>query len=193
VSLRIIAGELGGRRIETPPGRATRPTREAVREAWFSALGERVRGSRVLDLFAGSGALGIEALSRGASAVTFVESDRTAIEVLRRNLDRLDVAERAHVRRVDALSFVESATRAGRREWDIVLADPPYTGDAAERLATLFDRFEYAAVLCLEHAPGTTFDREADWQRAYGDTELSFFVGRGERTAISEGASGHEQ
>ena len=73
MSLRIVAGELGGRRIEVPPGRQVRPTGERVREAWFSALGDRIGGSTAIDLFAGSGALGIEALSRGASTVHFVE------------------------------------------------------------------------------------------------------------------------
>jgi 16S rRNA (guanine966-N2)-methyltransferase len=192
LSIRIVAGELGGRRIEVPPGRSTRPTREAVREAWFSALGDRTRGSRVLDLFSGSGALGIEALSRGAAAVTFVEVDRRVCGLLRRNLSGLAIQDRTEVRCADAVSLVESLTRARRRPWDIVLADPPYSSDAAAVLAQAFDRYAFATILCVEHAPGLEFVREPDWQRTYGDTALSFFVDPADRPDSTEGASGHE-
>ena len=185
MSLRIIAGNLGGRRIEALPGTATRPTRAAVREAWFSALGDRVHGSRVLDLFSGSGALGIEALSRGASSATFIESDRRSCRVLERNLSRLGIEARASVRCADALAYVESLVRARRREWDIVLADPPYGGAAAARLVEAFGAFAFAAVLCVEHAPGVVFTRPADWRRRYGASALSFYLDP------KEGASGH--
>ena len=86
--MRVIAGEFGGRRLRTPRGEATRPTSERVREAVFSMLGE-IAGARVLDLFAGSGALGIEALSRGAASAVFVDSDRDAIRAVDRNLEKL--------------------------------------------------------------------------------------------------------
>jgi 16S rRNA (guanine966-N2)-methyltransferase len=186
VTLRIIAGELGGRRIDTPPGSGTRPTREAVREAWFSALAERLHESRVLDLFAGSGALGIEALSRGATVVSFVEADRHACEVLRKNLERLGIEDRTEVRCGDAERFVENLARARRRDWDIVVADPPYEGRCSERLVEAFDRFSFASVLCVEHAPGIQFSREADWHRRYGETALSFFVDPKEGTRAHE-------
>lgn len=186
MSLRIIAGELGGRRIDVPQGPGTRPTREAVREAWFSALGEQLLGARVLDLFAGSGALGIEALSRGASAVVFVESDPRACRVLERNLERLGIRSRTRVRRTDALAVIQELVRARRREWDIVLADPPYGSDAAVRLVSAFSAFAYADVLCVEHARGAHLPCAADWQRRYGDSELSFYRDQ------TEGASAHE-
>jgi len=185
MSLRIIAGELKGRRIEAPRGACTRPTRSAVREAWFSALGDRIAGSRVLDLFAGSGALGIEAVSRGASTVTFVESDRRACRILQKNLCRLQVESRARVLCDDALGYIDGLVRARRRAWDIVLADPPYGSDAAERLIDAFGRFPYADVLCVEHAPGSTGPRAADWRRRYGESVLSFYVD------LTEGATGH--
>ena len=186
MSLRIVAGELGGRRLRAPRGRATRPTREAVREAWFSALGDRVRGSRVLDLFAGSGALGLEALSRGASLVHFVESDREVIRVLERNVRDLAVEDRAVVRHRDAVTLAQSLARAERLEWDIVLADPPYSGGEAAEVIAAFQQFAFAAILCVEHSPELELAEAPEWQRRYGETTLSFFLNP------AEGAPGHE-
>ena len=120
--MRIVAGRYGGRRIAAPPGRDTRPTADRVREALFSILGA-LDGARVLDLYAGSGALGIEALSRGAAAAVFVERDRRAAAVLRDNLRALGAD--ADVRQVDALAALRGA-RAGGETYDLVLCDPPY-------------------------------------------------------------------
>src|SRR5437764_414764 len=104
---RIVAGVLGGRRIVAPPGRGTRPTSDRVREALFSILGaDAVEGARVLDLFAGSGALGIEALSRGAASATFVESDPRAAAAIDRNLEELGLVGRVHRR--DVFAWVAS-------------------------------------------------------------------------------------
>jgi 16S rRNA (guanine966-N2)-methyltransferase len=122
--VRVIAGRFGGRSLLAPRGRATRPTSDRVREALFSILGaDAVQDARVLDLFAGSGALGIEALSRGASHVAFVDSAGAAIAALRRNLDAL--AAEAEVRRQDALVYLRSASRDARL-YDLVFLDPPY-------------------------------------------------------------------
>jgi 16S rRNA (guanine966-N2)-methyltransferase len=126
--MRVIAGRHGGRRLQAPAGEATRPTADRVREALFSILGPRVEGARVLDLFAGSGALGIEALSRGAASATFVESSPAAVRVLRANLDAL--GEDAEVVRADALRWLHGAARAAR-QYDLVLLDPPYRRGAA--------------------------------------------------------------
>ena len=104
--MRVVAGEFGGRRLQAPRGRATRPTADRVREALFSMLGD-VGGARVLDLYAGSGALGIEALSRGAASAVFVDSEARAAEAIRRNLDTLGA--RGEVRRQDALRFLAAA------------------------------------------------------------------------------------
>ena len=123
MSLRVVAGEFGGRRLAAPRGAGARPTQDRVREALFSVLGP-LGGVRVLDLFAGSGALGIEALSRGAREATFVDSDAAAARVVRQNLERIGV-EGARVFRADALSFLRGAARHGDR-WDLVLCDPPY-------------------------------------------------------------------
>ena len=125
--LRIIAGELGGRRLKVPPG-VTRPTADRVREALFSILGD-VSGLRVLDLFAGSGALGIEALSRGAREAVFVDNSAQAVATLRENLRALDV--QAEVHRHDAVAWLSGAGKG--EPFALVFCDPPY--DLAQSLA----------------------------------------------------------
>lgn len=188
--LRIIAGTLGGRRIAAPPGRATRPTREAVREAWFSALGPGVAGVRVLDLFAGSGALGIEALSRGAAEVTFVERGREAARVLESNLETLGLWDRATVVRSDVGAFLEAlSTSAGEEapRFDLALADPPYASPWPARLAAALAEHRFADLLCVEHAPGALGEEGVVWRRAYGDTILSFLRPSGEPADAGHG------
>jgi 16S rRNA (guanine966-N2)-methyltransferase len=128
--MRVIAGELGGRHLRAPEGRGTRPTADRVREAIFSILGD-VTGLRVLDLFAGSGALGIEALSRGADEAVFVDNDPRAITAVRRNLAALDLLG-AQVSRGDALAFLADAA-PDAPPFDLVFVDPPYS--SANRLA----------------------------------------------------------
>ena len=130
--LRIVAGELRGRRIDVPIGESVRPTGDRVREALFDILGDRVCQARVADLYAGSGALGIEALSRGASSVVFVERDATVTVVLRRNLDALGVASRAVVVRDDVLPAARRGFPGGPVA--LVLADPPYGAYPGEAL-----------------------------------------------------------
>jgi 16S rRNA (guanine966-N2)-methyltransferase len=123
--MRIIAGSRKGARIFAPKGRKTRPTGDRVREAAFNLIGPGyVEDAKVLDLFAGSGAMGLEALSRGAAHATFVESDREACRTIVRNLDKL-VLEDATVLCQDALTALRTDSRAGTR-YDLVLVDPPY-------------------------------------------------------------------
>jgi 16S rRNA (guanine966-N2)-methyltransferase len=120
--MRVIAGIYGGRELVAPRGRTTRPTSDRVREALFSILGD-VSETRVLDLFAGSGALAIEALSRGAAEATLVDSSAAAVAAIRRNLHRLGIE--ASVRRAKALAFLERARGSGP-DYDLVFLDPPY-------------------------------------------------------------------
>ncbi len=170
--MRVIAGRYGGRRLKTPAGEATRPTSDRVREALFSILGTRVQDARVLDLFAGSGALGLEALSRGAREATFVESAPAALAALRANLAALGAD--AEVVRADALRWLRGAP-AGARQYDLVFLDPPYRR-AAELGAPL------SASLPALLAPGALVVAESDRrapleltitrtdERRYGDT-----------------------
>jgi 16S rRNA (guanine966-N2)-methyltransferase len=120
--MRVVAGELGGRRLVSPDGTSTRPTTDRVREAIFNSLGSAglIEGALVADLYAGSGALGIEALSRGAEHCVFVERDRSALRALEANLDALDLRSRSRVITFDVFSV------AGSVDADIAFADPPY-------------------------------------------------------------------
>jgi 16S rRNA (guanine(966)-N(2))-methyltransferase RsmD len=127
---RIIGGEGKGRRLESVKGQATRPTASRVRQTLFDILASRVPGSRFLDAFAGSGGVGLEALSRGASRVVFVEHARDAVTVLKRNVGRMGSAA-AEVYRQDALVALAAFADAGRR-FDLIYVDPPYQGDLYE-------------------------------------------------------------
>lgn len=174
---RIVAGTAGGRRLAVPV-RGTRPTSERVREALFNALESLVDldGLWVLDLYAGSGALGFEALSRGAAGVTFVESDRRVVEVLRRNASALGLPGS----RVAPTTVAAWAAGGADRRYDVVLADPPYAVDNAELAPVLADLVAGGwlaedAVLVVERAAR---DGEPPWppgvtpirSRRYGDT-----------------------
>jgi 16S rRNA (guanine(966)-N(2))-methyltransferase RsmD len=175
--MRIVGGRLGGRVLRAPTGQATRPTSEKVREAVFNILGE-VEGASVLDLFAGSGALGLEALSRGAAHATFVDTGRPALAAMRANLDELGVGDRATVLASDAV-----AVAAGHRPtepWSLVFVDPPYRSELARRAVEALQHLAPDAVIVIEHdrrnAPperlGSLLRTD---ERRYGDTLVSFY------------------
>ncbi|MEP0548768.1 MAG: 16S rRNA (guanine(966)-N(2))-methyltransferase RsmD [Rhodothermales bacterium] len=174
--MRIIGGTFRGHRLRAPKG-PTRPTTDRTREAIFNLLQSRValHDVRVLDLFAGSGALGLEALSRGAASATFVEQGGAALGTIRQNADALGVAARCSLHRADALRFlaVEPAMR-----YDLVLADPPYDLDALERLPDLIlPHVAAEGLLVLEHGDNVGFDAHPalEMSRAYGQTVVSLF------------------
>ena len=135
----------------------------------MSILGDALSGARVLDLFAGSGALGLEALSRGAASVNFVELNPPSLQALRQNIAALGVAAAVTVHRGDALRFVE---RLSGGEFDLVLADPPYTTDQAARLVSLFRQKPFGRILSVEHRSDQELD--GDHTRRYGDTAITF-------------------
>lgn len=178
--MRVVGGTLGGRPLISPRGRATRPTPERVREAVFSIL-VSVEGLAVLDLFAGSGALAIEALSRGASSAVLVDSSPAAVAAIRRNLDALGL--HAEVRRQTALGFLRSA-RVDAHEYDLVFLDPPYrqAGGLGRDLSQSLEPVLAAGARVVAES-----DRRAplslsegfslDDERRYGDTLIRIFHG----------------
>jgi 16S rRNA (guanine966-N2)-methyltransferase len=168
--VRIVGGRFGGRRLTAPRGGRVRPTADRVRESWMSIVAPELPGARVADLFAGSGALGLEALSRGAASADFVELAPASLAALRANIETLGIAGQARVHRGDALRFVE---RLGPAAYDLVFADPPYTTAAAERLAALFRRTPFARILSIEHRVELAL--AGDDTRRYGDTAITFF------------------
>jgi 16S rRNA (guanine966-N2)-methyltransferase len=175
--VRIIAGLRKGARISAPPGLRTRPTPDRVREAAFNLIGP-LEGARVLDLYAGSGAMGLESLSRGAMRVVFVESDRAAVETIKRNLAKLDLAG-AEVVLGDAARRLADDARAGSR-YDLVLIDPPYRmlNDALERLAPHFpSTLARGGVVVVESAAGEEPELPLSLRtsRRYGSVRLTLF------------------
>ncbi len=186
--MRVIAGSAGGRRLTAPRGRIARPTSDRVREAMFSSLGPDVPGARVLDLFAGTGALGIEALSRGAAAATFVEANETVVATLRANLKTTDLDDRATVIKGDAAAVV---SRPCADPFSIVLCDPPYTFPVADVVA-LLDALDAGGCLAADVVVVVERDRRdagvsqaqalldvrgllaVDRRRSYGDTVLLY-------------------
>jgi 16S rRNA (guanine966-N2)-methyltransferase len=179
--MRVIAGSAGGIRLAVPK-RGVRPTMDRVKAAIFSSLGDAVIGARVLDLFAGSGALGIEALSRGAVSVVFVESDPQSAEIIEGNLTETKLKGR--IRQQDVFDFLRHAS--GAELFDIVFADPPYekTEDgerftekllANEALSQLMDA---GGIFVLEKRPAEALPEMKQWhlvrQKTYGATEVLF-------------------
>lgn len=174
----MTGGFLGGRRLVAPAGRGVRPTTDRVREAIFARLGA-LDGARVLDLYAGTGALGIEAISRGAASVVFVERARASLEVLERNLATFGLAQRARVLRRDAAAALAALGQAAER-FDLVLLDPPYEmGEEERALCALVSAGVLApgAVVVVErsrrHALASIAGLVLEDERRYGDTVVS--------------------
>lgn len=177
--MRVIAGTLGGRRLVAPHGLATRPTGERVREALYSVLGP-LDGEVVLDLYAGTGALGIEALSRGAARAVFVENARPAVAALRQNLAVLGIGARANLLCLAVARAARQLERVG--PFDLVLADPPWAhlAEAAAALEGLaVNALSLGARVMLEHAARDAAPPIAGLAlrttRAYGDTAISLY------------------
>jgi 16S rRNA (guanine966-N2)-methyltransferase len=170
---RIVSGTWGGRRLTVPRDRKVRPTAERVREAWLSIVGPELLGARVVDLFAGSGALGLEALSRGAEHATFVELLPASLDALASNIVALGAGDRATVRRADAMRFV-AGLESGC--FDVALADPPFTVDFAPRLLQAWRCNPFASLLAIEHDPRTIL--EGDETRRWGDVAVTFVRSR---------------
>lgn len=180
--MRVIAGSHRGRRLSAPQGTSLRPTSDKVREALFSILGPRISGNRFLDLYAGTGAVGIEALSRGAIVATFVESDSDAMRVMQDNLTACGLLEQAELRSEPTETFLR------QRQWrhapyEIVFADPPYADPTAVELVLsswTIGLLTPDAVMVIEQdaraeLPNATDEARCTRRYRYGDTALFLY------------------
>ena len=187
--MRSIAGDRRGARITAPKGTATRPTGDSVREAAYNLIGP-VEDAAVLDLFAGSGAMGLEALSRGAAHCDFVEKDAKVLATLQQNLTGLGAGERATVHRSEVVRFLTergggaalappASDAAPPPEWDLAFADPPYNQGIAEALAARWLAAPFATIFGVEHEVHVTLPSPetgpAPDRRVYGITALTFY------------------
>jgi len=186
--MRVIAGSAGGVPLHTPRT-DLRPTMDRVKAAIFSSLGEKIIGARVLDLFAGSGSLGIEALSRGAESADFVESSARAAESIQRNLEKTQLAgANARIHAADVFSFLDRlpTSLARQQVFNIVFADPPYAKQPGERdfapellhSRALQNALASDGVFVLEKMPGAQMPKADEWEilraKTYGATEVVF-------------------
>ena len=186
-TMRVTGGELRGIPIKAPAGKRTRPTSDKVRQAMFNVLGDSVVGAKALDLFAGSGALGIEALSRGAERAVFVEKDTSAIRAINANIEKADLSDRTRILRADFRSALTRLNREGA-EFDLIFIDPPYEGDfLADARAALGDDCVTTkdSIIVVEHfsknsPPELLSGLPLVDTRAYGQTSLSYYYIRDE-------------
>ena len=174
--LRVSGGDAKGRRLKAPKG--IRPTQGMVKQAIFNLVGPGIEGADVLDLFAGSGALGIEALSRGAAVVTFVDHQARGLAILRQNLDVLGLKDHARVVRSDVVRWLEASPDVIRRA-GFVFLDPPYDDIVLDRALKVLDRGVDEATVVAEHSRRQLMPSlsrlKVDRQRRYGDTMVTVF------------------
>lgn len=178
--MRVIAGEYKGRRLYSPADRGVRPAADRVKETIFNILSTRLdlRGATVLDLFAGTGSLGIEALSRGARRAVFVESAKSAVQIIERNLDAVSAKPSSSVIQTDVVNYIKDA----REQFDIVFADPPYAYNVTDRLPTLICEgrlVRSGGFLVIEHPRMLRFPASTAYRvslaKEFGTTIVSFF------------------
>ncbi|MGQ0649050.1 MAG: RsmD family RNA methyltransferase [Gemmatimonadaceae bacterium] len=169
--MRIIAGEWRGRTIKAPRDQRVRPTGDRAREAWMSILQHQIPDARVADLCAGSGALGLEALSRGAAFCDFVELSESAIRAIRENATALGALPRMTIHKADAIRYVQ---RTGLEPWDLAFADPPYNLGIAARLAKLWHTRPFARVFSVEHDAHEELPGAGE-TRVYGGTGVTIY------------------
>ena len=169
--MRVIAGRWRGRKLVAPLGDIARPTADRVREAWMSIVQPWLPDSRVLDLFAGSGALGIEALSRGAAAADLVENAAPSLVAISENLKQLGAGAEARVHRADALKFIDGLAA---HAFDLAFADPPYDRGLAAQVAERWLAVPFADVLGVEHRAFEKLPAGGE-KRRYGGTAITFY------------------
>lgn len=171
MTLRIVGGKWRGRRLGSPPGQAVRPTADRVRQAWMNIVDLHLPDARVLDLYAGSGALGLEALSRGAAHVDFVDSDQRSLRTLSGNVATMGADDLVAIHREDAIRFASALERSS---YDVAFADPPYLRGGAAGLATRWLAVPFARILGVEHHADEAMP-EGGATRRYGATAITFY------------------
>jgi 16S rRNA (guanine966-N2)-methyltransferase len=169
--MRIVAGRWKGRRLVAPAGRSVRPTADRVREAWMSIVQPWLADARVLDLFAGSGALGLEAVSRGAAHADLVESSAASLKSIATNVAAFDAGDAVKVHRADAIKYAQSLAPSA---YDVAFADPPYDLGLAAQIAEQWLATPFAAILGVEHRAFEPMPEGGDTRR-YGDTAITFY------------------
>ena len=182
--MRVISGTARGRRLKELPGMDTRPTTDKVKEALFNIIQFEIEGRQVLDLFGGTGQLGIESLSRGAAHCTFVDSGRQAVAVIRDNLKTVDFSDRSMVHQGDAVSFLSGC----RRKFDVILLDPPYQTDLLEKCIQTITRFdilsEHGIMICESAAEKQMPEPELPYEKGreyrYGTIKLTAYHRQGD-------------
>ncbi|MGM9613757.1 MAG: 16S rRNA (guanine(966)-N(2))-methyltransferase RsmD [Butyricicoccus sp.] len=184
--MRVISGSARGCKLQPVPGMNTRPTTDRVKESVFNIIQNEIRGARVLDLFAGTGQLGIETLSRGAASCDFVDHNRQALEVIRKNIAAARVGDRARVHSSEAAAFV---SRCGKGQYDLILLDPPYGGKILNDALFVINRFDILApsgIILCESALEDVFDAPLAPGREYryGATRITVF--RNQQTERAE-------
>lgn len=176
--MRIIAGRLGGRTFQAPPGHKTHPMSDKIRGALFNALGD-VEGLSVLDAFAGSGAISFEAISRGAVIAVAIDSDRQAQRTIQTSVNQLGISEAVKLVSASALAWLSTTEQA----FDVVICDPPYDDVKPRLLAQLAERCKPSGIVVFSLPPRTEIKLTPDYEllsrKNYGDAELSFYRCRG--------------
>ena len=176
MNIRLISGEFGGRLLDAPPGRRMHPMGERIRNALFNSVGSEVKGARVLDAFAGTGAVGLEALSRGAEHVTFIERDKLLQKILAANIARLGVEDRTTLIRTSVNNWLETSES---ELFDLILSDPPYHDPQFSTVAKLVGLLKPSALMVLSH-PGKGEVLRPNGvvvvdNRSYGNADLTFY------------------
>ena len=169
--MRIVGGRWAGRALVSP-GAGVRPTSESVRDRWLTLLASEIQGARVLDLFAGTGAIGIEALSRGAASADFVENGPASLHAMKANVAALRLGRRARIFKRDAIPFVEALDA---QVYDVVFADPPYGSAKLERIIEPWLRSPYSRILSVEHDRTRRLPGRPKHHDAGGGTRISIY------------------
>jgi 16S rRNA (guanine966-N2)-methyltransferase len=176
MNIRIISGKYGGRILDAPSGRRMHPMGERIRNAMFNSIGSEIKDAVVLDVFAGTGSVGLEALSRGAKHVTFVERDRLLQKILAGNIERLDAERQTELIRTSVFNWLSTSSPG---TFDIIFADPPYTDPQLSTVSKLFGLLKPNALMVLSH-PGkgevpTKNGVVVVDNRSYGNADLTFY------------------